>query len=43
MTKNPQKKTPEYREGPKAKQAFDATMKALFQIPKVHSKKKGKD
>jgi hypothetical protein len=35
-----------YIEGPKAKENFEKTMKALFQVPKVDSKKpkkKGKD
>jgi len=36
----------QYREGPKAKQNFEKAMKALFQVPKIDSKKpkkKGKD
>jgi hypothetical protein len=44
LIKQTKKKT-EYREGRKAKQAFEETMKALFRVPKGGSKKlkKGKD
>jgi len=39
-------KSKKYSEGPKAKENFEKAMKALFQAPKVDSKKpkkKGKD
>jgi len=44
LTKQLKKKI-EYRRGPEAKKAFEKTMKALFQVPKLISKKgeKGKD
>jgi hypothetical protein len=38
-------KSKKYNEGPKAKENFEKTMKALFRVPKLDSKKpkKGKD
>jgi hypothetical protein len=39
------RKRAEYKEGPTARENFEETMKSLFQVPKVVSKKrkKGKD
>lgn len=44
LTKQSKKKI-ECRQGSEAREAFEKTMKALFQVPKVGSKKpkKGKD
>jgi len=43
--KKTQKQKTEYVEGGRARRNFEATMKALFQVPKTDSKKpqKGKD